>query len=307
MHKILIAFFIYWSMLLFSQHVFAVGQWEIEKTQENTSFIIGFFSTDLLINFIFAVVSVVLTIVIAKVVRNKIGGYLENTMGGDGDGREELVSLITRTLNIWILLIGWSITLGVLGVDMTIFMGWIWFGLWFTLKTFLTNFVSGIMMVTQWCYHNGDLVNVDGRVGTIIKINALFTILEQFDGVRFYVPNTIFSEQTVLNYRGNDKRRVEIELWLDYNTDLVHAKKIIMKVLEQFPSILPAPAADIFITSLSDTSIKVDIRFWIVSTDEYFKMKSNVTETLNMAFKQAGILIPFPQITLSNRWEWDRK
>ena len=104
-----------------------------------------------------------------------------------------------------------------------------------------------------------------------------------------------------MNYRGNDKRRVEIEIGLDYDTDLVHAKKVIMKVLENFPNILLAPAADIFITSLADSSIKVDVRFWIVSTDEYFKMKSNVTETLNLAFKQAGILIPFPQITLSNR------
>jgi small conductance mechanosensitive channel len=81
----------------------------------------------------------------------------------------------------------------------------------------------------------------------------------------------------------------------------VQAKKIIMKVLENFPNILPTPSADIFITSLSDSSIKVDVRFWIVSTDEYFKMKSNVTETLNLAFKQSGIVIPFPQITLSNR------
>ncbi len=285
----------------------ALWQNELDASKENTSIILNFFSTELLINFIFAIFAIIITILVSKVVRDRMWGYLENTMWSDGDGREELVGVITRTVNIWILLVGGSITLWILWVDMGIFMWGIWFGLWFTLKTFLTNFVSGIMMVTQWCYHNGDIVNVSWKVWSIIKINALFTILEQFDGVRFYVPNTIFSEETVMNYRWNDKRRVEIEIGVDYSTDIVKAKQVIMKVLENFPNILPAPQADIFINSLSDSSVKIDVRFWIMSTDEYFKVKSNVTETLNLAFKQAGILIPFPQVTLSNRWEWDRK
>ena len=101
--KKLIAPLILFFLLPFS--TYAVGQAEAEQSKEKAGFIISFFSTELLINFIFAVIAVVLTIVIAKLVRNRIGGYLETSIGSDGEGREELVSLITRTLNIGILLI----------------------------------------------------------------------------------------------------------------------------------------------------------------------------------------------------------
>jgi small-conductance mechanosensitive channel len=62
------------------------------------------------------------------------------------------------------------------------------------------------------------------------------------------------------------------------------------------------------VTDLGDSSISLSLRFWIDSkTGWFFQTKSNVTETLNHAFKQAGITIPFPQITLSNRSDLELK
>jgi small-conductance mechanosensitive channel len=58
---------------------------------------------------------------------------------------------------------------------------------------------------------------------------------------------------------------------------------------------------------MGDSSIKLTLRIWINSTDTFFTLKSNVTETINLAFKQAGIIIPFPQITLSNREDFNVK
>jgi hypothetical protein len=68
------------SLIVFSQHASAVGQSEIDTSKENTSFILHFFSTELLINFVFAVIAVVLTVIISKIVRDRMGGYLESTM-----------------------------------------------------------------------------------------------------------------------------------------------------------------------------------------------------------------------------------
>jgi len=87
---------------------------------------------------------------------------------------------------------------------------------------------------------------------------------------------------------------------VDYDTDIVKAKSVINKVLENFP-MLQAPASDIIVESLGDNGILLRVRFWIGSKDSYFTLKSNVTETINLAFKQSGITIPFPQVTLSNR------
>ena len=86
-----------------------------------------------------------------------------------------------------------------------------------------------------------------------------------------------------------------------YETDLLKAKEVMLRVLDNFPNILQAPNAKIYVDNFSDSSIDLSLRFWINSSDKYFEIKSNVTETINMAFKKYGIIIPFPQVTLSNR------
>ena len=280
--------------------VLAAGEAEAEQTADFLNTLLSVFSTQVLLRIVFAIIAIVLTFIVSKIARNRLFGYLERGSLWWEAGKEELIWVISRTVNIAILAVWFSITLGILWVDLAIFMWGIWFGIGFTLKTFLTNFIAWIIMVTQWVYHVGDLIEVNEKKGTIAKIDSLFTSVKQFDGVFFYIPNIKFLEDEVRNYHTSDKRRVEIDVQVDYNTDIVQAKSVINKVLENFP-ILQAPRSDIIVESLGDNGIFLRVRFWIGSKDPYFTLKSNVTETINLAFRQSDITIPFPQITISNR------
>lgn len=282
---------------------FAVQSWtnEVEQTQDFLSTLTSFFSTELLLKIIFTVIVVILTLVISKFIKNKLFWYLERANIGDEGSKEEIIGVISRTVNIIVLITGFSIALGVLGVDLGIFMWGIWFGIWFTLRTFLTNFISGIIIVSQWSYHIGDLIEVDTKMWKIVKINALFTAIEEFDGVTFNIPNVRFFEENVRNYHTNDKRRINIEIIVDYSTDIVTAKKVLRKVLTNFPMILSAPEPDILIDELWDKGITLKLRFWIHSKENFIELKSNITETINLAFQQTGVHIPYPQMTLSGR------
>jgi len=132
----------------------------------------------------------------------------------------------------------------------------------------------------------------------ITKINALFTEIEEFDGVIFNIPNVRFFEENVRNFHTNDKRRIDVEVVVAYDTDIVQAKKILMQVISNFPNILQAPAADIIVDNLWERWIVLKLRFWINSAENYITLRSNITETVNLAFKQTGIVIPYPHITL---------
>ena len=74
-----------------------------------------------------------------------------------------------------------------------------------------------------------------------------------------------------------------------------------LQVVSNFPNVLKAPESHVFVEEFANSSINLSLRFWINSKDKYFETKSNVTETINLAFKQSGITIPFPQVTISNR------
>lgn len=305
MKKIIIIFF---SFLLFIDRTFAwwnVWARELNQTKEHISFISKLISPELLLNIVFATIVIFITFALSRWISGKIAWYVERSW--EWEWREEMVWVLTRVSNITILTLWAAISLWILWVDMSIFMWWLGFWLWFTLKIFLSNFIAWVIMVTQWSYHNWDLIEIWWKIWHIKKINALFTEIEQFNWVIFFLPNIKFLEDEVLNYNTNDKRRVEIEVWVDYDTDILKAKKIILQVLNQFPNILKAPEAGIYIDKFDDSSINLSLRFWINSTDSYFLIKSNVTETINLAFKQAWITIPFPQITLSNRNDFNIK
>ena len=298
MKKIIYSLFLFISTLTTT---FWASSWtDASKAQENTNFILSFFSTEVLLDWVFIILISILTIVLLKFINVKISYYIEKSW--NGEDREELVWVLTRVASIFVLTLWITIVLGILWVDLWIFMWGLWFWLWFTLKIFLSNFIAWIIMVTQWSYHNWDLIELEGRKWYIRKINSLFTSVEQFDWVIFFVPNVKFLENNVQNFHANAKRRVEVSIWVDYDTDVVKAKKIIIQVLSNFPNILKVPDPEVLIENFDDSAINLNIRFWIDSKSwEYFSTKSNITETINLAFKHAWITIPYPQLTLSNR------
>jgi small-conductance mechanosensitive channel len=59
-----------------------------------------------------------------------------------------------------------------------------------------------------------------------------------------------------------------------------------LQIIDQFPNTLKAPYPSIYVDKLDNNSINLILRFWIDSKDDYYEMKSNVTETVNLAFKK---------------------
>ncbi len=295
MRKILLVLFVLIANL---QSVLALDVWEEQVVNARENLLSSLFSTETLLNMIFAIVIVILTFVVALIVKMKLFWYLERKVGQSGSWKVELVGLITRSVNIAIYVTWFSITLWILWVDLGIFMGWIWFWIWFTLKTFLTNFVAGIIMITQWKFNNGDLIEMWSVRWKIFAINALFTEVEQLDGVVAYIPNVRFLEENVLNFHTNDKRRLEVELLVEYTTDISKTKMVLSKVLENFPTILKSPEHKIIVEKLDDSWILVRVLFWTSSKESYISIKSNVTETINLAFKQSEIKMAYPHIEI---------
>ncbi len=253
------------------------------------------FSKEYWVRVLFAILAILITLVFARIVKDKLFWYLENRLWWDVTWKDEILWVINRTVNVVIIVTGFSITLGVLWLDLTIFIGWVWFGIGFTLRVFLTNFISWVLMVTQWIYHPWDLIKIWWKMWMIKKVYSLFTAIEQFNWVMFFVPNIQFLEDNVENFHTNEKRRLELSLAIDYNVDTVKAKTIIKRVVDSFPNILQAPAPSILIDNLWEWWRSLKLRYRVLSKDDFLSIQSNVVETINLAFKQSGIDIARPR------------
>ncbi len=283
-------------LLSIHANVFAATD-ELDQTSEFIATLRALFSTSVLLKIVFTIIMIVLTFMVAKVVRVKLLGYLEKRYTWDS----EIISVITRTVNIAIYIAGFSAALGIIGIDLGIFMWGIWFGIWFTLKTFLVNFIAGIIMVTQRTYHAGDLISINGKMWNVVRVSALFTSIEQFNGVVFTVPNINFLENNVENFNTNDKRRIEIEVMINFKEDVTNAKKVILTMLSRFPGILQSPEPDVLVEKLGgDQSwVLLTVRSWIGAEDSYVTLKSHITETINLALKKNNIALAHPMLEIT--------
>ena len=271
---------------------------ERETTANFVDQLTAFLSAETLLKLIFALIIVGLTFIIAKVVRNRVFTYMEARMAWQGTNKEEIVSMSSRIVNITIIVTWITVALSILWVDITIFMGWIGFGIGFTLRTFLSNFIAWIIMVSQWIYHNWDYIEVEERYWRIVKINTLFTTAQQLDGVVFTIPNIHFLDKEVRNFNTADKRRIDIQLHFDYDADIIKIKAVLKKVSQTFDEILTSPEAKVIVDSFDDSYIRIEYRPWIHSDDNFITLKSNILETINLAFKQSGIEVAKQKITM---------
>jgi len=85
---------------------------------------------------------------------------------------------------------------------------------------------------------------------------------------------------------------------VEYSTDISKAKTILSKVLESFPTILKSPEYKIIIDKLDNSGVLIRVLFWTSSKESYISIKSNVTETINLAFKQSQIKVAYPHLEL---------
>lgn len=269
------------------------NSWEEKTSNEGTWFLSGLFSTDAFANFLLWILVLVLTFLISKIVTKKLNDYFESSNKEHDVTKEWIYGVVGRTVNISIWFIWITMMFGTMGLDMALFMGWIWIGLWFTMQIFLSNFIYGIIMVTQGTVRNGDMIDLGGELSKVEKVNPLFTVVKRLDGVKAFIPNLKFLQDKFANLYLNETRRLELDVSVNNDTDMAKMKLLIAKVMENVPGVLSKPGHTIWFMWLDDKWVNMKILFWAGSKDKVFTIRSNVIETLNLAFQQAGIEISY--------------
>ena len=92
--------------------------------------------------------------------------------------------------------------LGTLGVDTKPFitgLGITGFTIGFALKDIATNFLSGLMLMTQKPFKNGDKVKVVGLEGTVDTVDVRYVILKNATGKVWIPSSTVYSNPVVVD------------------------------------------------------------------------------------------------------------
>jgi MscS family membrane protein len=215
---------------------------------------------------------------------------------------------VTRLRPIWILgsrlahgflLIGFfSIGFSFFGIDVTAFAAALGIGglaISLAAQDTLADAIAGGLILIDQPFRVGDRIEISGlgTWGDVVEIGTRSTRIRTRDNRMVIVPNSAIAKDQVVNYTFPDPRyRVEIELGIDYETDLKLAREVAIEAVREVEGVLPDKPVDALFVDFGDTTITFRIRWWIDSYVDTRRMFDKVNESLLKAFTEARIVMP---------------
>lgn len=246
-------------------------------------------------NWIAAIIVVLASIYLSKMIKKVVVDRVADKMG---DEHEEVLILVGRATYAAVLAVGLTIGLKVGGIDLTVIIAAVGFGIGFALQDIIMNFIAGVIILASRQFAIGDFIEVNSTLGQVKEIQSRATILQALDGTKIIVPNSDLFTNPVTSYTSNPFRRIEVPVGVEYRTDLKKATNVMLMVLHQHQRVMKEPAPAVILDEFSDSAITFKVRFWVESKDRWIQIKSEVIQQLKDALDEAGINIPFPIRTL---------
>jgi potassium efflux system protein len=184
----------------------------------------------------------------------------------------------------------------------TVITGALGVGLAFGLQNIVNNFASGLILLVERPIRVGDVVEVNGLVGSVGRIGARSSTISTAQGAEVIVPNSNLISNQVVNWTlSSPFRRVEIPVGVAYGSDPEAILALLVAVAAEHPAVMKDPGPLAFFLGFGDSALNFELRFWSERQEIWFQLKSDVSVAIAKALKDAGIEIPFPQRDLHLR------
>jgi small conductance mechanosensitive channel len=204
-----------------------------------------------------------------------------------------MLSLVDAGLKIMLFIT----VISMLGVQMTSFVAILaaaGFAIGLSLQGSLANFAGGVLILLTKPFKVGHFIDAEGQLGTVHEIGILHTTLKTPGNTTVIMPNGPLANSIVTNFSLEDKRRVDLVFGIGYDDDLKKAKKELERIFTKSEMVLQEPAPDIRVKGLGESSVDLNVRFWVESKD-YWPAITDFNEEVKLAFDKKGLSIPYPQ------------
>ncbi len=208
-----------------------------------------------------------------------------------------LQSFLVPAIYWLVLSFGLLIVLAFLGVNITpliALVGGASFIIAFAFQETLGNFASGLMIMINRPFDEGDFVDLSGVKGTVKSVNIVATTVVTLDNKVIVVPNRQAFGNVIINATASDTRRVDLTFGIGYGDDIPHAISVLKEAVEAHPLVLKTPEPLIVVKELGDSSVNFLCAPW-TKTENYLTVYWDLMANVKQRFDAAGISIPFPQ------------
>ncbi len=194
-----------------------------------------------------------------------------------------------------VLSVVWGADLG--GIIAALGVGSIVIGL--ALQDTLGNLFSGIALLFERPFTEGDWITVDDLTGKVIEINWRSVHLLTRELEMLVIPNAVLAGATIRNYRRPQRLHVEpVDVGFSYDDPPNKVKKVMKETALATKGVLDKPEPVIQTISYDDSSIAYRVRLFMSDYDKVPQIRDEFVTRVWYAAERYGLNIPFPIRTL---------
>jgi small conductance mechanosensitive channel len=137
----------------------------------------------------------------------------------------------------------------------------------------------------------GDYIEIVGGnpfAGTVKEIGLLACMLETYDGLFLFAPNSAIWTFPLRNHSRTAGRLISFEVGFPPGADMERAAAILLKAIGDEPGVLKEPGPDVFIANLTAGAPLATCRFW-AAHDSIGPVQRSMLDTARRALDAAGL------------------
>lgn len=280
----------------------AIASDVVEEVAKNTGFFAAYLESLLpkMLSFgIEIVIAVVIFFIGSKLIKVLLKGLGKawEKHNVDKTIRTFLTSLIKTACYIFLVMLILSL-FGVTTASAIAVLGSVGLTAGLALQGSLSNFAGGILILLLKPFVVGDYIieSASGLEGTVKEIAVFYTKLYTVDKKLVVIPNGMLVTNAVTNVTGATKRLMDLTVSISYSDDIKLAKTILKKLAEENHFRVDEDV-NVFVKELGESSVDLGLRYF-VTVEKYWDARWDMLEEIKLSFDEAGITIPFKQISL---------
>ncbi len=260
---------------------------------ENIKSLTGNLALDTVIS---GILTLVVCIIAIRIVKAVVGKALGKATKLDTPVKNLITKAITTLL--------WAVTIiivaGAFGINATslvALLSVVGLALSMSVQGLLGNFFSGIMLLINKPFREGDFIEAGDKIGVVKNIGFFNTTINTLDNISTIVPNSELTGATVKNYSREPLRRVDMTFCTSYDVSTEAAKKAILDAVAKDSRILSEPAPFVRLGAYKGSVVEYIVRVWCKNAD-YWDVHFDLNENVRECFAANGVAMSYEHINV---------
>ncbi len=246
------------------------------------------------------IVSGLITLVVCYIAIRIIKAAVGKLLGKATKLDTPVKNLITKAVTVLLWALTIIIVAGAFGINaasLIALLSVVGLALSMSVQGMMTNFFSGIMLLVNKPFREGDFIEAGDKIGIVKNIGFFNTTINTLDNISTIVPNGDLTGATVKNYSREPLRRVDMTFNTSYGVSTEDAKKAIMDAIEKDERILADPAPFVRLGAYKGSTVEYIVRVWCKNAD-YWDVHFNLNENVRECFAANGVAMSYEHVNV---------